>query len=194
MTAIEGYAVVWDSPSEVIGGDATGFVEIVKRGAFKNSLRERDTLALHSHNQDVVLGRVSSRTLTLSEDERGLRFRVELPDSQLVDGMVVQPVTRRDIRGMSFGFNVRANGEKWSMRRDGRDVRELTDLTIYEISTTGMPAYPATSVAIAGTEPRSVSLATTTERSTRRTMTAAELQRMIIGRQRKYLAIISGGR
>ena len=42
-----------------MGGDATGFVEVVQRGAFKNSLRERDALALHSHNQDVVLGRVS---------------------------------------------------------------------------------------------------------------------------------------
>jgi Escherichia/Staphylococcus phage prohead protease len=201
MTAIEGYAVVWDSPSEVIGGDAAGFVEIVKRGAFKNTLRERDALALHSHNADLVLGRMSSRTLELREDERGLYFRVDLPDSQLVDGMVVQPVRRRDIQGMSFGFNVRPNGERWSLR-SGRDIRELTDLTLYEVSTTGMPAYPATSVAIAGTEPQSMAPTRTStvgpivpapKRSAapRPTMTVADLSRALLIRQRRFLASIS---
>ena len=51
------------------------------------------------------------------------------------------------------------DGERWSLDKNGRDIRTLTDLTLYEVSTTGMPAYPATTVFIAGTEPRSVSRA-----------------------------------
>jgi len=173
---LEGYAAVWDSPSEIIGGEDHGFIEYVRRGAFTRSLKERDARALHSHSSEYVLGRVSSGTLQLNEDDRGLHFRVRLPDNELINGLVVEPVRRRDITGMSFGFNIRPGGESWKLV-DGRDTRSLTDLLLVEISTTGFPAYPGTSVDLAGAAARSTrSLRTPMRLAKGRRMSLSDLQ------------------
>src|SRR5690606_5179958 len=77
---LEGYAAVFDAPSEDLGG----FVEYVRRGAFARSLKSNhaDPLALVHHMPHLVLGRRSAGTLKLEEDDRGLRFEIELPDTQ----------------------------------------------------------------------------------------------------------------
>ena len=64
---IQGYAAVFDSPSLNLGG----FREIVRPGAFTQSVQRDDVRALFNHDPNFVLGRTKSGTLALLEDERG---------------------------------------------------------------------------------------------------------------------------
>lgn len=137
-----GHASVFDSESLDLGG----FVEIVKRGAFERSLKENDVHAFVNHNSDMVIGRNVAGTLRLSEDETGLRTEIDLPDTTYARDLAVS-VERGDITGMSFGFRVRAGGQTIYERDDGLLQRELTDIDLMEVSTTPIPAYPATDVA-----------------------------------------------
>jgi HK97 family phage prohead protease len=140
---LEGYAAVFDAPSEDLGG----FVEHVRRGAFTRTLREAklDPLALVHHDARLVLGRRSAGTLRLSEDDKGLLFEIDLPNTQTAHELAVS-VERRDITGASFAFTVPPGGDKWTFG-DGAAVRELIDIDLHEISITATPAYPDTEVA-----------------------------------------------
>ncbi|MCT4573774.1 HK97 family phage prohead protease, partial [Bacillus thuringiensis] len=77
---ITGYAAVFNSKT-TIGG---WFDEVIEPGAFARSLSENsDIRALFNHNWDNVLGRTKSGTLRLEEDEKGLKFEIELPNTSV---------------------------------------------------------------------------------------------------------------
>lgn len=146
-----GYAAVFDSPSEDLGG----FREVIKPGAFARSIAHakngRDIKAFLNHNMDVVLGSTRAGTLRLAEDQRGLVAEIDLPDSAW--GQPVAAAVRRgDISSMSFGFNVpkkRDDGgpaEEWSQ---DDSTRTLHEVRLWEVSpVTGWPAYAATSASV----------------------------------------------
>src|SRR5262245_3958547 len=106
-----GYASVFDSPSEDLGG----FVEFVRSGAFKRSLADgkADPLALVHHLPHLVLGRRSAGTLRLQEDAKGLAFEIDMPDTATARDLMVS-VERGDVNGASFAFTVALNGDKWN--------------------------------------------------------------------------------
>lgn len=137
-----GYAAVYDARSDDLGG----FREYVRRGAFTRSLREGgDVLALVHHRPELILGRRSAGTLRLAEDERGLAFEIDLPDTQAARDLAIS-VGRGDVRGASFAFTTPRGGDKWSTR-DGQTVRELLDVNLHDVTVTAAPAYPDTEVA-----------------------------------------------
>ncbi len=140
---LEGYAAVFDSPSEDLGG----FVEYVRTGAFHRTLQSNrhDPLALVHHMPHLVLGRRSAGTLNLSEDSRGLHFRVDLPDTTTARDIAVS-VERGDIRGASFAFTVPDGGDRWTIA-DDKVTRDLIDVDLHEITITATPAYADTEVA-----------------------------------------------
>src|SRR2546427_740708 len=75
---IEGYAAIFNSLSEDLGG----FRERIRTGAFARAIREKqDCRALFNHNPNMILGRTRSGTLRLSEDGTGLLFDCNLPDT-----------------------------------------------------------------------------------------------------------------
>jgi HK97 family phage prohead protease len=139
-----GYAALYGRPSGLI----RSFVEILAPGAFRSTLAriktgEHDLLAFTEHDRCNVLGRVSAGNLTVEEDSRGLRFVLELPDTQLARD--TRELVRRGIlKGMSFSFSVIK--DSWGKDERGRSRRTVHDLLAYEISIVGSPAYPATSV------------------------------------------------
>ena len=139
-----GYAAVFDSPSQDLGG----FREIIKPGAFTRTLQSNsnDPLALVSHNAALVLGRRSADTLRLQEDARGLRFEIDPPDTTAARDLMVS-VARGDIKGASFAFRVPAGGDSWSMRGD-QVIREVREADLFEITITANPAYTDTTVAL----------------------------------------------
>lgn len=138
-----GYAAVFDSPSEDLGG----FTEVIKPGAFRNALAAgADVLALVNHNRDLVLGRTSAGTLKLIEDQRGLRYEITPPDTSYARDLMTS-IKRGDIAGSSFGFRVRSGGQKWGEER-GKVTRELRDLDLLDVSPVAEPAYAATDVAV----------------------------------------------
>lgn len=138
-----GYAAVFDAPSRDLGG----FVEYVRPGAFKRSLSSgADVVALVAHDARLILGRRGAGTLTLSEDGKGLAFDVELPPTSAARDLLVS-VERRDVAGASFAFTTPKGGDRWTFAKDGPAKRELLDVDLLDITVTGLPAYPDTSVA-----------------------------------------------
>lgn len=138
-----GYAIRWNSLSEVIWDE---FVEQFAPGAFADSLASgTDCRALYEHDYTQLLGRTTSGTLVLTEDNTGLRFELTPPDTQLGRD-VLTLVERGDISGMSFGF--RTLSEQWNIAT-APYVRTVTAAELREITVTSMPAYTQSSVEIA---------------------------------------------
>lgn len=137
---IVGYAAVFNSFSQPI----FGFRETIKPGAFKKTIRESDVRALINHDPNYVLGRTSSRTLRLSEDEKGLRYIVTPPDTTFARDLVVS-IKRGDITQSSFGFTVVKDhwtGESPNM------TRELLEVKLFDVSSVTYPAYLQTEVSV----------------------------------------------
>jgi HK97 family phage prohead protease len=131
-----GYAAVFDSPSEPLP-----FIERIQRGAFRKSLKSRnDVKFLYNHDSGEILGSTRAKTLTLYEDERGLKVEGTLPNTSR--GRDVAELLRRgDLDSMSFGFSVPAGGDTWNS--DGSE-RTLKSIRLHEVSLVAFPAYPGT--------------------------------------------------
>ena len=142
---LSGYAAVFNAVSRDLGG----FTESIRPGAFTRSLKDsNNVLALYDHDRKSILGRVGAGTLKLEQDRRGLKFQIDLPDTSIGKDLAVL-VERGDVAGASFAFSVPKSGDAWN-RRNGVAHRELIDVNLHEITITGTPAYPDTSVAKRG--------------------------------------------
>ena len=145
---ILGYAAVFNSPSETIEEYGFKFTEIIRKGAFAKTLREADVRALVNHDPNYVLGRNTSGTLTLSEDQHGLTVDVDPPDTQWARDLQ-ESMKRGDVNQMSFAFQVvkeRYTEEQIEGRT--RVLRELLEVKLFDVSVVTYPAYPATSAVV----------------------------------------------
>jgi len=131
-----GYAALFESPSQPLP-----FTEKIARGAFKRSLRARNDIKfLWNHDSGEILGSTRAGTLTLSEDDRGLKVEGMLPNTSR--GRDVAELLRRgDVDAMSFGFSVPQGGDTGSA--DGSE-RTLKSVRLHEVSVVAWPAYTAT--------------------------------------------------
>ena len=131
-----GYAALFNSPSEPLP-----FVESIASGAFKRSLKSRnDVKFLWNHDSGEILGSTRARTVTLIEDDRGLRVEGMLPNTSRGRD-VAELLKRGDVDAMSFGFSVPTGGDTWSS--DGSE-RTLKQVRLHEVSIVAWPAYTAT--------------------------------------------------
>ena len=144
---IEGHAAVFDSWSETLGG-ILPFKEIVRKGAFNESIGKDDIRALFNHDPNYVLGRNSAGTLELVEDEVGLRVRITPPDTTWAKDLQAS-IRRGDITQMSIGFIVEE--DKWSTE-NGIDTREIHKVQLFDVSPVTFPAYTATDVGVRAME------------------------------------------
>ncbi|MGC4031473.1 MAG: HK97 family phage prohead protease [Tepidisphaeraceae bacterium] len=136
-----GYAAVFNSLSADLGG----FRERIRSGAFARSIGSgSDIRALVDHDPSKLLARTSAGTLRLSEDQVGLRIELDLPDVSYAND-IRSLIKRGDIKGMSFGFVVPKGGATYS-RDSGQVIRELSDISLREVTVTSIPAYGDTSV------------------------------------------------
>lgn len=138
-----GHAAIFNTETD-IGGF---FREKVAPGAFSDSIKADDIRALFNHNPNYVLGRSNgkTKTLMLSEDDRGLAIEIDPPDTQFAKDLTIS-MERGDIDQMSFGFRVIK--ESWESRDDGTDVRTLEKVKLYDISPVTYPAYEDTEIAV----------------------------------------------
>lgn len=141
---VEGYATVFESPSQYIG-----WVETIHRGAItEETIKESDVLAKFNHNDEKVLARSNkgNGSLLLEIDDNGLRYMFESPKTALGDELL-EYLHRGDITQSSFAFTVskEENAERW-YKKDGiiyRDIYKIDKL--YDVSPVFQPAYEATS-------------------------------------------------
>ena len=141
-TTITGYAAVFNRDSVDLGG----FIEQVRPGAFTNTLKTSDVRGLVNHDSNLLLGRTKSGTLHLTEDKRGLKFSIDLADTQAARD-AAESISRGDIDGCSFSFQVVA--EEWRAGEDGEpDMRALVEVDpLFDVGPVTFPAYPDTTVA-----------------------------------------------
>ena len=142
---VEGYASVFNSRSKDLGG----FTEIIDPTAFDGVIERSDVLALLNHDQDrgvLARSRKGVGSLSLSIDERGLRYEFEAPHTTLGDELI-EGLKRGDISTSSFAFTV--SGESWTKDEDGRYVRTITQIDkLFDVSPVYNEAYEDTTVAL----------------------------------------------
>jgi len=107
LPVITGYAAVYYD-----GTPGTEFqlwentVERILPGSFDSALaRKDDARALFNHDPNLVLGRVSSGTLRLSADSKGLKYEIVPPVTRTAEDLVAM-IQRGDVTGSSFEFLV----------------------------------------------------------------------------------------
>ncbi len=137
---IEGYAVVFNSPSKPLYGGA--FIEEIDKRAF-DGVSLDNVFMLYNHNKDEVMGNTSSGTLDLKVNERGLHFTSKIPYTQRGKD-TFELVKRGDIQGVSFGFLVKSDTWNTKVSPERRTITAVKELI--EISITPYPAYEDTEV------------------------------------------------
>jgi uncharacterized protein len=138
---IVGYAAMFDTYSTDLGC----FRERLKRGAFTKCLARCDVRCLKNHDPNMLLGRTSSGTFRLSEDELGLRMECDLPDTT-VGRDTAEEIRRGDLKGQSFSFTTGIDEWDWSDEPAKRTVVEVDEL--FDAGPVTFPAYEETSVAL----------------------------------------------
>lgn len=141
---IVGLAAPYNQLSEWIYGEGS-FRERFAPGAFRRALAEgQDVRALWNHDSSVVLGRSGSGTLTVFEDQAGLRYEIEPPSWAAPQ---LETIRRGDVSQSSFAFIAR--GESWDME-GGIVIRTVTDADLYDVSPVAFPAYPGSQANLRG--------------------------------------------
>ena len=141
-STIAGVAAVFDTLSENLGG----FREQIKPGAFDKT-EMKDVRGLFNHDVNFVLGRTLSKTVRLKSTKNGLEYEIDLPDTQTIRDLVLEPIKRGDIDQSSFGFIVGPGNDSWDEDSEGRLVRTITAFdSLFDVSPVTFPAYAETSV------------------------------------------------
>lgn len=137
---VTGYAAIFNSRTLLW----EGLEEMIAPGAFSDALNG-DIRCLFDHDWAKVLGRTKSGTLRLEEDDRGLKFEVELPNTTIANDLI-ESMNRGDINQCSFGFV--PTEENWDYTTDPV-LRTVNKVELFEVSIVSLPAYQDTEAALA---------------------------------------------
>lgn len=144
---IRGQAAVFD----VLSANLGGFKEIIHQNSFGDIIDTNDVFALINHNQDKVLGRNISKTLSLEENDKGLNFIVDPPNTTFANDLLVS-MARKDMDKCSFAFIVA--DEYWE-KVNGEDIRHITKFKeLWDVSIVTYPAFPQTMAELFGKKVR----------------------------------------
>ena len=148
---ISGYAIVFNSLSRDLGG----FREIISPSAVTQDLLDNsDVVMNYAHDDNLILARSRNGegTLSLTLDERGLKFSFEMPDTSL-GNQVLESIRRGDISSCSFAFTMNDEDEIWSRDEEGNEIRTIINITgLYDCAIVTHPAYEETEVSLRSIE------------------------------------------
>lgn len=141
---IEGYAIVFNSLSNDLGG----FREIIEQGAITDELiNNSDIVCLLNH--DIKKGLLARSyhgrgSLKLDIDEHGLHYSFDAPNTDLGDE-VLEGIRRGDIAKCSFAFV--CGEDNWTKDENGEYIRHVKKIkNLYDVSLVYHPAYEETEV------------------------------------------------
>jgi HK97 family phage prohead protease len=152
--AITGYAAVFHRDGEPgteyrLGPD---IVERIAPTAFNRAIQEKhDARALFNHDPNMLLGRASAGTLRLSVDQRGLRYEIDIPDTN-VGKDVATSIARGDLSGSSFAFRINGKGGQRFEKGKEQDVRNIIDVDLFDVGPVTYPAYEGTTTGLRSRE------------------------------------------
>lgn len=145
---VEGYALLFG-----VSSDGLSFEEVIERGALDGVVNKSDVFALMNHNHGRgILARSSKGkgSLSLSIDEKGLKYRFEAPKTALGDELL-ENIRRGEICESSFCFDVEK--DTWEKKSNGKWKRTVSKIgNLYDVSPVYNAAYSATSVYMRGKE------------------------------------------
>lgn len=152
---IEGYGAVFNHKSRLIFDWEGRYFEIIREGAFDRALasEDLDVVMTFNHSNDKILARYTagreSNTLSLTLDEKGLKYRFSVGSSTLAND-VWDMVERGDLSESSFVFSVRSEDQEWET--EGEDqIRYINSVSgLYDVSVVWKGAYSNTDVKTAG--------------------------------------------
>jgi uncharacterized protein len=141
---IEGYASVFNSPSQPMGPQ--GFVEIVDP-SFHNKQKAdnafQNIIAKYDHRSDFLLGKVSAGNVEVEVRSGGLWYAVHLNLESRSGADVWGWVQQKILTGSSFAFVAFSDNWGWS---NGHPTRTLLSGRTTDIGPTSTPAYEQSSV------------------------------------------------
>lgn len=141
---IRGYGIVFNKESVDLRAGGRVFREVIRPEAVRGVSFD-NVLSMHNHRSERLLGNSRAGTLRTGVDSVGVWYEVDLPNSPTGQD-VYESVKRGDTSGSSFQFDIRSDGDKWSMR-DGKAFREVVKFNgVYEMGPVSEPAYPDTSI------------------------------------------------
>jgi HK97 family phage prohead protease len=165
---LEGYAAVYGVPTRIDSWEGR-FDEVIVRGAFKKTIKERTPVLQFDHGRDAATGSVPIGVIEeLREDDHGMFVRARLHDNGRVEP-IRQAIESGAIDGMSFRFRVLA--ESWD-KGDDADLRTIREVELFELGPVVFPAYEATTVGVRSL----LADLTTDERTSLVTQLAAEVR------------------
>ncbi|MBS0953412.1 phage major capsid protein [Lactiplantibacillus plantarum] len=141
---IEGYALLFNSPSKDLGG----FVEVIDPKAL-DGVDLSNVIMLDQHDYSKPLASVKAGTLKLDTDEKGLHFTATLDDSVSYANDAYANVKSGNVDSMSFRFDVDDGGDEFTQDDQGnitRTIKQVKDL--FEVSTVTIPAYDDSNVQV----------------------------------------------
>jgi len=160
---LEGYAAVFDQPTQIDSWEGC-FLESIRRGAFRKTIRETTPVMQFDHGRHPLIGSIPIGTITdLREDDQGLYVAGRISDNWLMQP-VRDAIANKSVNGMSFRFSVvrdewRDNTGKllqagelaellWDPGDRGPLERTLIELKMPELGPVVFPAYVGTSVSV----------------------------------------------
>ena len=136
---IEGYAITWADQYDM----EPWWSEKIAKGAFAESLKERDVAVLNGHMREQVIASTRSGT-KLSEDDKGLKFNAVLNATSIAKDVYVM-VENDDVKGVSVGMRIQKESREEDAGKDGMPLYTIERAELHEFSMTAFPAYEATS-------------------------------------------------
>lgn len=138
---VEGYAVVFDSPTVLWDDGETQYKEVVDRNALADADLS-DVPFKYNHSDNVmVMARTRNKTLALNIDDKGLYIKAQLADTTSGNDLY-KLIDRRDIDKMSYAYTVSED----SYDRETHTRRILKIKKLYDVSAVDLPAYDQTSI------------------------------------------------
>lgn len=139
-----GYAFRYGAVSENLGG----FVETVMPGAATRTIQQDDLRALYNHDPNNLLGRMGAGTLRVTDDNVGLRYQIDMPDTALGRDLSTL-IARGDVAGSSFTFiPMGARSVSWARTERGFPLRQIRAMKMRDLGPVVFPAYPDADVSM----------------------------------------------
>lgn len=137
---VSGYAAVFNQAADIAGL----FHEIIHPGAFRAAIGRDDVPFLINH-RGLPLARTRSGTLTLTEDDHGLKIDTALDPDDPDVARIVPKMKRGDLDKMSFGFE--ATRQEWD-ETGAIAIRHIYEVNLFDVSIVSSPAYEGTEIAL----------------------------------------------
>lgn len=138
---VEGYAVVFNSPTVLFEESGEEYNEVIAFGALDSA--KMDDVIFNYNHSGKVLARTRNKTLILEIDEHGLKIYARL-DGTAEGREMYEEINKGYVDRMSFTFTVDEEENDYNPAKRLWTVKKIKRL--YDVSAVDIPAYDDTSI------------------------------------------------